>query len=106
RDIPQDRTARLVVPSEAQIRALLDEAPRWLVELRDQAIFELVYAAGLRVGEVCRLDLSDVDLDQGLVRVRHGKGLKDRVVPIGEPAADALIEWFKTGRPQLARDRS
>lgn len=107
RDVCVDPVSRLTVPSEVQMRTLLDQAPRTdLVELRDAAVLELVYSTGLRIGEVRNLDLGDIDTRQRLVRVRRGKGRKDRVVPMGEPASDALLAWLNEGRPQLARDRA
>ena len=57
---------------------------------RDHALVEVLYGCGLRVGEVSGLDREDVDLTEGLVRVRHGKGGKERIVPLGPPAARAV----------------
>ncbi|MGH9462590.1 MAG: tyrosine recombinase XerC [Vicinamibacteria bacterium] len=67
---------------------------------RDQAILELIYATGLRVGELVGLDRSSLELDARLVRTR-GKGKKERLVPYGEPAADALETYFRD-RKELA----
>ncbi|MEQ1505988.1 MAG: tyrosine recombinase XerC [Myxococcota bacterium] len=61
---------------------------------RDRAIVELLYGSGIRVGELCALDLGDVDLHTGMVRVRHGKGDKERRVPMGEAAAHALGRYL------------
>ncbi len=61
--------------------------------LRDAALLEVAYGAGLRVSEVAALDVEDVDLDEGLVRVRSGKGRKARVVPLGPPALGAVRAW-------------
>jgi integrase/recombinase XerC len=68
------------------------------VGLRDRAVLELLYGSGLRVGEVCGLDLDDVDLDAQRVRVM-GKGSKERVVPMGDYARAALLEYVAEGRP-------
>ncbi len=68
--------------------------------LRDRAFLELLYGSGLRVSELTGLDVDDVDLPQGLVRVL-GKRSKERVVPFGRPAADALRRWLAEGRPAL-----
>lgn len=68
--------------------------------LRDRAIIELLYATGIRVGELCSIDLGDVDLDARTVRVL-GKGNKERVVPFGVPAALAVREWSEV-RAMLA----
>ena len=69
--------------------------------LRNRALFELVYSAGLRSAEAVGLDVSDVDFEQEAVRVR-GKGDKERVVPLGEEAAYRLRLYLEDGRPQLA----
>ena len=72
------------------------------LELRNRALVELVYSAGLRSAEAVGLDLADVDFEQELVRVR-GKGGKDRVVPLGEEAAHWLARYLRQARPSLAR---
>lgn len=63
------------------------------VSLRDRAILELFYSSGVRVGELCGLEVEDVDLDGRLVRVM-GKGRKERIIPIGRPAAQALERYL------------
>ncbi len=75
------------------------------VQIRNWAILELTYACGLRVSEVCALDISSLNREALTVRV-VGKGNKERVVPYGPPAADALDHWVVRGRPQLAAERS
>ncbi|WP_029289347.1 tyrosine recombinase XerC [Cellulomonas sp. HZM] len=75
------------------------------VRVRDWAVLELLYATGVRVGELCACDLRDVDLAEHTVRV-VGKGDKQRTVPFGRPAADALDAWITTARPALARPTS
>lgn len=70
--------------------------------LRDRALLEVLYGAGARVAEACGLDLEAVDLNQSQVRL-HGKGRKQRIVPLGEPATDALGGYLARGRPALAR---
>ena len=70
--------------------------------LRNRALFELVYSAGLRSQEAVDLDLADVDFEQELVHVR-GKGGKERVVPLGEEASHRLARYLRDGRPRLAR---
>lgn len=69
--------------------------------LRDVAIVEVLYAAGIRVSELTGLDVDDVDLERLTVRV-IGKGSKERVVPIGVPALRAIRRWLSAGRPRLA----
>ena len=73
------------------------------IPLRNRALVELVYSAGLRSAEAVGLDVGDIDFEQELVRVRHGKGAKDRVVPLGEEAADWLARYLREARPELAR---
>ncbi|WOC14500.1 tyrosine recombinase XerC [Gordonia sp. MP11Mi] len=71
------------------------------VALRDRLIVELLYSCGIRVGELCGLDLGDVDPDRRVVRV-IGKGDKQRSAPYGGPAQVALTDWVRLGRPALA----
>ncbi|MBC7308783.1 MAG: tyrosine recombinase XerC [Tetrasphaera sp.] len=76
-----------------------DEDP---VHIRDRAMLELLYATGIRVGELTALDVDDLDDGRRVVRV-IGKGNKERRVPYGLPAREALEQWLRIGRPQLAR---
>ena len=69
--------------------------------LRDLLIVEMLYATGIRVSELCGLDIDDVDTHHRVVRVL-GKGNKQRTAPFGVPAADALRTWLADGRPALA----
>jgi integrase/recombinase XerC len=71
------------------------------VHLRDRAAVELLYATGVRVGELVGLDVDDVDLSVDVLRV-VGKGDKERRVPFGAPARRAVLEWLDHGRPRLA----
>jgi site-specific recombinase XerD len=73
-------------------------------DMRDRAILELIYAAGLRVSEVASLDLPELDLRDRSVRVR-GKGKKERIGVFGEPAADALDRYLRVGRPDLTEGK-
>lgn len=75
------------------------------VALRDYAVVELLYATGVRVAELCGLDLDDIDRPRRVLRV-HGKGDKERVVPFGVPAEQALVSWLDAGRPVLVRKTS
>lgn len=73
--------------------------------VRDRAIVELLYATGVRVGELTSLDIDDLDPDRRTLRV-IGKGNKERTVPYGVPAAVAVDDWLRRGRPKFARDNS
>ena len=93
-----------------ETRLLLDAAAerahgRGAVDLRDLAILEVLYATGIRVGELCGLDADDLDRERRVVRVL-GKGRKERSVPYGVPAAKAVDDWIQSGRPSLARPGS
>jgi len=70
---------------------------------RDLALIELLYDAGLRAGEACNLRLDDLDLGKGWIRVEQGKGRRDRVVPLADPAALAIEAYVAKGRPDLAQ---
>ncbi|WGL53720.1 tyrosine recombinase XerC [Nocardioides sp. BP30] len=92
--------------AEALLRATTElAADTGPLGLRDVAILELLYATGIRVGELVGLDVDDVDRQRNVVRVL-GKGRKERTVPFGVPAAQALDGWVASGRPQLARPGS
>jgi integrase/recombinase XerD len=120
--ILQDPTKDLMLPrydslprtilSLSQARQLMG-APhryhgRWWwphVEKRDHAILELLYGIGIRLGECIRLDVADVDLLQGQLLVRNGKGKKDRVVPVPHRALVALDAYLRDARPAFVKDR-
>ena len=93
-----------------EVRALLDAAAARADDdsplgVRDVAVLELLYATGIRVGELTGLDVDDVDAERRLVRV-FGKGSKERAVPFGVPASRALDDWLRHGRPALAQPTS
>jgi integrase/recombinase XerC len=75
------------------------------VHRRDRAVLELLYASGIRVGELVALDVDDLDLSGRVARVL-GKGNKERTVPFGAPAAEALGDWLSRGRPALVTAES
>lgn len=95
----QDEVRQLLDAAEEHSRA---DGP---VGLRDLAVLELLYATGIRVGELCGLDVDDVDRERRVVRVL-GKGRKERSVPYGRPAEAALESWLTAGRPALAGSHS
>jgi site-specific recombinase XerD len=84
---------------DAELERLEGDGP---LALRNRALVELVYSAGLRSREAVDLDLADVDFEQELVHV-HGKGGKERTVPLGEEAARWLARYLREARPELAR---
>ena len=95
------RLPRALSPSETErlIDAATGSTPR---TLRDRALVELLYGAGLRVSEAVGLEKTAVDIDDRIVRV-HGKGGKERLVPLGRPAAEATRLYLALGRPHLDR---
>ncbi|MFI0487387.1 tyrosine recombinase XerC [Actinomadura sp. 9N215] len=99
RDLPgvatRDEAARLLEKMDAQ-------GP---LGLRDLAVLETLYATGVRVSELCGLDIDDLDTGRRTVRVL-GKGGRERTVPVGEPAVRAVQDWLRAGRPDLATDDS
>jgi site-specific recombinase XerD len=97
------------VLNASELAVLLDEPPARVDEdplelrLRDDAVLEVLYGCGLRVGELCGLDLPDVNLRMRTLTV-WGKGGKQRQVPLGEPAAEALAGWLMRGRPLMVAE--
>jgi integrase/recombinase XerD len=105
-----DSLPRLVL-TEAQARRLMSAPgpvnPRWwagAVERRNRALVETLYATGLRLSEIARLEVADLDLLEGTLLVRNGKGQRDRMVPVTGRAAVALDEYVRDARPLIARD--
>lgn len=100
--VPQGIPKALSEPEvEKLLHAVAGDTPR---ALRDQAILETLYAAGVRISELVGLDRRDLDLEDSLVRVL-GKGSKERIVPIGRTAKAALRTYLDHGRPELAAHR-
>jgi tyrosine recombinase XerC len=101
--IPKRERRLPAVLGKTQLVAIIEAADSPAPQgLRDRAILEMMYAAGLRLAEVVGLDVASVDLNEQLVRVR-GKGDKERIVVIGQPAARALRRYLREGRVKLAR---
>ncbi|NLA08999.1 MAG: tyrosine recombinase XerC [Microbacteriaceae bacterium] len=100
----QGRTLPRVATADA-VRAVLDRvgaaaASGDVIAARDSAMLELLYGSGIRVAELCGLDVGDLDLERRTVRVL-GKGGKERVVPFGGPAASAVARYVDAARPRL-----
>jgi integrase/recombinase XerD len=118
--IDRDPTLNIETPRQWKVlpKALSNEESTALVEsstpannplqealaCRDRALFELLYAGGLRVSEVVGVGIEDLKIDQGYVLVR-GKGDKERIVPMGRAAAEAVTAYLATARPMLAAGR-
>ncbi len=114
--VASDPSSGLSVPSgegrlprvlrDDELAALLDTPPASVdhdppaIRLRDDAVIEVLYGSGLRVGELCGLRPVDLALDQSLIRV-WGKGSKQRQVPLSDPATAALVAWMDEGRNDL-----
>jgi site-specific recombinase XerD len=119
--VSADPTTSLSVPGgpgrlprvlrDDELRSLLDEPPAAIdgdpepIRLRDEAVLEILYGSGLRVGELCGLRPDDVDLPAATLRV-WGKGGKQRRVPLSEPAVEALQAWLDQGREHLRQGSS
>jgi integrase/recombinase XerD len=98
---PRSRARLPNVLSRDEVARLLEQ-PRGTspASLRDRALLETMYACGLRASEAIGLELSELDLDAGILRA-HGKGSKERIVPIGGKAIEALRAYLEHGRPRL-----
>ncbi len=105
-DRPKPEQALPMVLSRAQVNQLIaapdPESPFWS---RDVAILELLYASGLRASELCDLLMRDLNLQVNCVRVL-GKGMKERIVPFGKPAAQAMQRWIAEDRPRFDKRHS
>lgn len=96
------RLPKVVEPPH--LRALMETPDASMPRgVRDRAILELLYGAGVRISELTGIDVADVDLIEGQAIVR-GKGDKERVVLFGEPAVRAVSAWLETGRPAMVKD--
>ncbi len=87
----------------SEVLALIRRLPKTALGLRDRALVELLYGTGMRRSEAARLLLDEIDFAGRTLLVREGKGRKDRVVPLGKKAKQALLEYLELGRPKLLR---
>jgi site-specific recombinase XerD len=106
RRLPRFRTRQEVVAALEEPGSHQGQSTSDALNLRDAAILELLYASGLRVSELTGLKGLDLNLAARTLRVSHGKGAKDRIVPFGAPAARALGTYLGEGRPQLRKAAS
>ncbi|WP_150237498.1 tyrosine recombinase XerC [Nocardiopsis quinghaiensis] len=97
----QQRALPAVLDERQADTALSRGSAETPTDLRRRAVVEALYATGVRVAELCALDLADVDRERDTVRVL-GKGSKERTVPVGGPALEALDAWLSGGRPEMA----
>ena len=91
-----------IVIASMQLRSTEDPSP---ITVRDLAMIEVLYATGIRVSELCGLDLRSIDEARNTLQVM-GKGIKERVVPIGIPALNALRDYLRIARPELVGEKS
>ena len=103
--LTQDQMAAVLAASSALPDRAGPDVQDEALALRDSAIVELLYATGIRVSELCGLDLDDLDTGRRTVRVL-GKGNRERTVPAGIPAVKAVAAWARSGRPVLVTPRS
>ena len=109
--VPSDPSELLVAPSpvnrlptvlrRGEVEALVEAPSSDAIGARDRAVLEVLYGSGLRVSELCALEIDDVDRDRQRVVVRQGKGGKDRVVPVGDMALDAIERYLNGPRDEL-----
>jgi integrase/recombinase XerD len=113
--VDADPTATLVMPSRgrklphvlgyAEVKRLLESVSGSdEISLRDRALLEVMYGCGLRASEAIGLEVGDIDVRRGFLRA-HGKGSKDRTVPLGRQAAGAIERYVRGGRPKLVGSR-
>ena len=113
--VDQDPTASLSPPAKSrklprvltysEVKRLLESVSGGdPIQLRDRALLEVMYGCGLRASEVVGLDVNDIDLRRSFVRP-HGKGNKERIVPLGRMAAAAVKRYLRAGRPELVGSR-
>ena len=95
------------VINEVDMTAFLDDflAGEEPLQLRNKAIFELLYSSGLRVSELVQLDVENVQKQKGILRIL-GKGSKERIVPVGEQAQSAITYYLEHGRPLLVKEEA
>ena len=102
---PKQPKKILEILDEQEVRKFLESIPSSsYLELRDKAMFELLYSCGMRVSEIVDLKLSDIDFDEGLIRF-IGKGNKERITPVGDSAKDCLEKYIRAARYNLERER-
>lgn len=105
-DLPKTGLHLPDVLTVSEVEALIRAPDRNKPEgLRDAAMLELLYGAGLRVSELIRIEMTGINLEAGFVRV-FGKGAKERVVPVGRMALDVIRDYLGRSRPQLLKNRS
>ena len=103
--LPTPRAPQMLPRSleETEVAMLLRRLPKTALGIRDRAMLELLYGTGMRRAELVRLAVDDVDFEARTLLVRQGKGSKDRLLPLGRKAKEALLEYLETSRPRLLR---
>ena len=107
-DIPTPKQAQRLPKSldNESLERLLNIPGDEPLTLRDRAIMELLYSSGLRLAEIAALNLADLDLQSGLVDIKKGKGSKQRLVPVGTKAKEAIQAWLKARVLLLKQEES
>ncbi len=100
--VPAKRLPKALPLADVEAILRASGAAGTTLALRDQALLELLYGSGARISEAVGLDVDDLDLDHAVVRLA-GKGGKERVVPVGSYAVEAIRTYLQLGRPELAR---
>ncbi|NLH27911.1 MAG: tyrosine recombinase XerC [Syntrophomonadaceae bacterium] len=92
---------------QTEVEKLLEQpkSSRGALSLRDQAMLELFYSSGLRIGEIVQINIIDIDFSGRVVRVK-GKGRKERIVPLGSYACQALFQYLQEARPVITKNRN
>jgi integrase/recombinase XerD len=101
--VPKQQRSLPKAIAREDVESLLELPGRDPIGRRDRAILETLYGSGARISELVDLDVDDVDLDEGSLLVRAGKGNKARRVPIGRLARKAITDYLAVARPELAR---
>jgi integrase/recombinase XerD len=105
-DLPKPERLLPDTLTESDMERLLGQSfPNTPLGLRDRAVLELLYASGLRIAELATARIEQLDLDAGVIRI-VGKGNKERIVPVGRRAVEALRAWLDHGRPALCGPRT
>ncbi|MBI3265943.1 MAG: tyrosine-type recombinase/integrase [Chlamydiae bacterium] len=91
--------------TEEEITRMIEGWDRSILGLRNRAIMELMYSTGVRLSELVGLDMEDIDIEGGFIRIQGGKGAKDRIQPLGRKATHPLRDYLKNARQELIQEK-